>query len=42
MKENVEVEQGRDIETKTNTTVLSTYYICALVDNGKICRIVQG
>lgn len=39
MKEDVEVEQDRDIETKTNTTVLSTYYICALVDNSKICKI---
>lgn len=42
MKEDVEVEQDRDIETKINTTVLSTYYICALVDNGKICRIVNA
>lgn len=39
MKKDVEVEQDRDIETKTNTVVLSTYYICALVDDGKICRI---
>ena len=42
MKEDVEVEQDRDIETKTNTTVLSTYYICALVDNTKVCRINIG
>jgi hypothetical protein len=39
MKEDVEVEQDRDVETKTNTVVLSSYYITALVDNSKICRI---
>lgn len=39
MKKDVEVEQDRDIETKTNTVVLSTYYICALADDSKICRI---
>jgi hypothetical protein len=38
MKEDVEVEQDRDIETKTNTTVLSAYYIVALVDNSKIVK----
>lgn len=43
MKKDVEVEQARDVETKTNTVVLSTYYICALADDSKICRIVpQG
>lgn len=40
MKKDVEVEQDRDVETKTNTVVLSTYYVCALVDDSKICRIV--
>lgn len=39
MKKDVEVEQDRDVETKTNTVVLSTYYICALADDTKICRI---
>jgi hypothetical protein len=39
MKEDVEVEQDRDVETKTNTVVLSSYYITALVDNSKICAI---
>lgn len=39
MKKDVEVEQDRDIETKTNTVVLSTYYICALADDSKIVRI---
>lgn len=41
MKKDVEVEQHRDVETKTNTVVLSTYYICALVNNNKICKIVK-
>ena len=41
MKKDVEVEQDRDIETKTNTIVLATYYICALVNQNKICRIVK-
>ena len=39
MKKDVEVEQDRDIEAKINTVVLATYYICALVNNNKICRI---
>lgn len=41
MKKDVEVEQDRDIETKVNTIVLASYYICALVDNNKICRLVK-
>lgn len=41
MKKDVEVEQDRDVETKTNTVVLSAYYICALADDSKICRIVS-
>ena len=39
MKKEVEVEQDRDIETKTNTIVLSTYYVCALADDSKIVAI---
>lgn len=39
MKREVEVEQDRDIETKLNTVVLATYYICALVNNNKICKL---
>jgi TRAP-type uncharacterized transport system substrate-binding protein len=39
MKKEVEVEQDRDIETKTNTVVLSTYYVCALADDSKIVAI---
>lgn len=42
MKKDVEVEQDRDIETKINTVVLATYYICALVNNNKICKITKG
>ena len=41
MKKDVEVEQDRDVETKTNTVVLTTYYICALVNNNKICKITK-
>lgn len=40
-KQEVQVEQDRDIETKTNTVVLTTYYICALADDSKIVKI-QG
>lgn len=39
MKKDVEVEQNRDIETKTNTVVLASYYICALVDDTKIVKV---
>ena len=42
MKRDVEVEQDRDVETKINTIVLTTYYICALVNNNKICRITKA
>lgn len=41
VKKDVEVEQDRDIETKTNTVALTSYYICALVDDTKICKIVK-
>ena len=42
MKKDVEVEQDRDIETKTNTIVLSTYYVCALADDSKIVKITNA
>ena len=42
MKKDVEVEQERDIERKKNTVVLSTYYICALEDATKICKVSKG
>lgn len=41
MKKDVEVEQDRDIEKKKNTVALTTYYICALVDDTKICKITE-
>lgn len=42
MKDDVEVEQDRDIETKDNTVVLTTYYICALVDATQICELSKA
>jgi hypothetical protein len=39
MKKDVEVEQERDADTRTNSVYLRTAYICALVDNTKICKI---
>ena len=42
MKKDVEVEQDRDVESKTNSVVLTSYYICALVNQNKICRIVRA
>ena len=42
IKKDVEVEQDRDIETKTNTVALTSYYICALVDETKICKIAKN
>ena len=42
VKKDVEVEQDRDVETKTNTVVLTSYYIAALRNNNKICRITIG
>ena len=41
MKKDVEVEQDRDKEAKSNTVILSTYYICALADATKICKIIK-
>lgn len=40
IKKDVEVEQKRDVETKVNTVVLTTYYICALTDATKICKLI--
>ncbi len=42
MKKDVQVEQDRDIETKANTVVLTTYYICALEDATKICKLTKS
>lgn len=41
LKKDVEVEQDRDIEAKQNTVVLTTYYICALTDATKICKLTK-
>ena len=42
MKKDVEVEQDRDKEAKQNTVILSTYYICALADATKICKLTKS
>ena len=42
MKKDVEVEQDRDADTRTNSVYLRSAYICALVDATKICKIVEA
>ena len=42
MKKDVEVEQDRDADTRTNSVYLRSAYICALVDATKICKIVKA
>lgn len=42
MKKDVEVEQDRDADTRTNSVYLRTAYIVALVDNTKICKITEA
>ena len=39
MKKDVEVEQARDADTRTNSVYLRSAYIVALVDATKICKI---
>lgn len=41
MKKDVEVEQQRDADTRTNSVYLRTAYVCALEDATKICRIIK-
>ena len=41
MKKDVEVEQERDADTRTNSIYLRSAYIVALVDATKICKIVD-
>lgn len=41
MKKDVEVEQERDADTRTNSIYLRAAYIVALVDATKICKIVN-
>lgn len=42
MKKDVEVEQDRDADTRTNSIYLRSAYIVALTDATKICKIVKG
>ena len=39
IKKDVEAEQDRDKDTRTNSVYLRTAYVCALVDATKICKI---
>lgn len=39
IKKDVEVEQDRDADTRTNSVYLRTAYICALVDTTKIVKL---
>ena len=39
MKKDVEVEQQRDADTRTNSIYLRAAYVCALVDATKICKV---
>lgn len=39
MKKDVEVEQDRDADKRTNSVYLRTAYICALADATKICKL---
>lgn len=41
IKKDVEVEQERDADTRTNSIYLRAAYICALVDSTKICKITD-
>lgn len=41
LKKDVEVEQARDAETRTNTIILRTAYIVALEDATKACKITD-
>lgn len=39
MKKDVEVEQERDADTRTNSVYLRAVYVCALADATKICKV---
>jgi len=39
MKKDVVVETDRDVDTNKNSVYLKTYYIVALVDATKACKI---
>ena len=42
MKKDVEVEQDRDADTRTNSVYLRTAYIVALADATKICKVTKA
>ena len=42
LKKDVEVEQDRDPDTRTNSVYLRAVYICALTDATKICEITKA
>lgn len=42
MKKDVEVEPERDVDHRKNSVYLRTAYVCALVDNSKICEMSVG
>lgn len=42
IKKDVEVEQDRDADTRTNSIYLRAAYVCALVDATKVCKIVKA
>lgn len=42
LKKDVEVEQDRDADTRTNSIYLRAAYVCALVDATKICKIANA
>ena len=42
MKKDVEVEQDRDADTRTNSVYLRTAYVCALVDATKIAKLTKA
>ena len=42
MKKDVEVEQERDADTRTNSVYLRTAYIVALADATKICKVTKA
>lgn len=41
MKKDVEVEQDRDADKRKNSVYLRSAYVCALVDNTKICKMTK-
>lgn len=42
IKKDVEVEQDRDVDTRTNSIYLRAAYVAALVDATKVCKIVNA